>query len=173
MKIDIAVGFVVDFGGVTVQGQSGIASNGGDPYIDCCIETDCCVNAECCGNGHHGSNCDSDCAGGCDSDLSGCDSDCSMTALDRTKEKLSLWFGRVALTVQLLILSTVFAFAQATEKAARGVQFAFYIGPTISFGPFYFTFGACLGQFGCFAVGGGLRIAGVGVGILVPIWPWW
>lgn len=164
MKVDIAIGVVVDFGGVVGQGQSGLGNSSGDVgCLDC--DTDYC------GNGHHHSACDSDYGGGCDSDLS--DSDCSITALDRVKEQLSLWFGRVALTIQLMILSTIFAFAHGTEKISRGIQFAFYIGPTVSFGPLYFTCGACIGQFGCFAVGGGIQFGGWGIGILIPIWPWW
>ena len=71
---------------------------------------------------------------------------------------------------------TAKAVEKTTEEAAeKGIvdRLAFYIGPSINLGPIYFTAGACIGGFGCAAVGGGLRFKSFGIGVLVPIWKWW
>lgn len=50
---------------------------------------------------------------------------------------------------------------------------AFYIGPILRIGFLYVTAGACLGGFGCFAVGGGIALGSLRVGVLIPLSKWW
>lgn len=50
---------------------------------------------------------------------------------------------------------------------------ALYIGPVLSLGFFYGTAGICFGGFGCFAGGGGLKFGNFGIGVLFPILKMW
>lgn len=67
--------------------------------------------------------------------------------------------------------------AHAADHASGGrawyQNFALYIGPIIDIGFIYFTIGACLGGFGCVAGGGGLKFGNFGIGVLFPFWKWW
>lgn len=72
----------------------------------------------------------------------------------------------------LLVPSLALAADKAGGKAWYH-NFAFYIGPVIDVGFIYFTAGACLGGFGCLAGGGGLKLGNFGIGVLFPFWKWW
>ena len=79
-------------------------------------------------------------------------------------------------TSLIALSQTAKAVEEATKQASeQGMleRLAFYIGPSINLGFIYFTAGACLGGFGCFAVGGGLRFGSFGIGVLIPIQKWW
>lgn len=52
-------------------------------------------------------------------------------------------------------------------------NFAFYIGPVIDIKFIYFTAGICIGGFGCAAGGGGIKLGNFGIGVLFPFWKWW
>lgn len=163
-SINLAVGAVLDFGGISGAGKGNTGDSGG-----CCDGGsgggEYCDPILCCDSDYgssHSSGCDSDCGSG------GCDSDLSMV-VPKTQ-----WFTRTILTLQIVFLSILSLAAQATEKASQGLQFALYAGPELSIGPVFLTCGACMGQFGCFAVGGGINIGkNWGIGILIPIWIWW
>ena len=75
-------------------------------------------------------------------------------------------------TLPLLIPSLALAADQAGGKAWYN-NFALYIGPVIDIGFIYVTVGACLGGFGCLAGGGGLKFGSLGIGVLFPFWKWW
>ncbi len=89
------------------------------------------------------------------------------------------WTQRVLTTIILFITSTTLLIAQQTQKAAEKTtswyhHVALYIGPEVSFGPFYLTAGGCFGGFGCLAIGGGINLGkNFGIGVLFPIWIWW
>lgn len=76
------------------------------------------------------------------------------------------------------LLSSFFgSVAEAASNAAEEKGFfsslALYVGPSINLGPIYLTTGACIGGFGCWAAGGGIRFGSFGIGILIPIGNWW
>ena len=81
---------------------------------------------------------------------------------------------RVLRSTPLLIPSL--AMAATTEAAGDKPfyrHFALYIGPILSLGFLYGTAGICLGGFGCFAGGGGLKFGNFGIGVLFPIHKMW
>lgn len=90
-------------------------------------------------------------------------------------------------TLALPVLATISAFlmaffgsiatalANTTNGEDRGwlSRLALYVGPSINLGPIYLTTGACIGGFGCFAAGGGIRFGNFGIGILIPLHLFW
>ena len=71
---------------------------------------------------------------------------------------------------------TAKAVEQATTEATEKGWFerlALYVGPSLNLKFVYLTAGVCVGGFGCFAVGGGIRLGSFGIGFLIPIWKWW
>ncbi len=145
MKLELAFGLVIDLGGLFGQGEGDANSETFDGIGD--------------GDWGGGSSSDSD-----------------FDFFDDFTSKPLL--QRAFTTCALFLLSSAALFAQKVSETADKAQswyhhLAFYIGPVISFGPIYFTGGACLGGFGCFAVGGGIKIGNWGIGVLFPIWIWW
>lgn len=65
--------------------------------------------------------------------------------------------------------------ASSAEQAEKSFlhSLAFYVGPILEWKFVYVTVGACLGGFGCLAGGGGLMFGRFGIGVLVPFWKWW
>jgi len=71
---------------------------------------------------------------------------------------------------------TAKAVEKTTEEATqKGLleRVALYIGPSLNLKFVYLTTGVCIGGFGCFAIGGGVRFGSFGIGFLIPIWKWW
>jgi hypothetical protein len=146
MGIGLAIGLVIDFGGLLGQGEVG---GGGD------TET---------GGGGVGDILSSvaDAVGGI------VDERRMIQVPLRNIPKVIKNFQILPLLVPSLALA-----ADKTAGKAWYQNFAFYIGPVIDVGFLYFTAGACLGGFGCLAGGGGLKLGSFGIGVLFPFWKWW
>ena len=72
-----------------------------------------------------------------------------------------------------VLMAPLMAHAAETAERSFGSRIAFYIGPVLDVGWLYFTVGACLGGFGCAAGGGGIKLGPIGLGVLFPFWKWW
>lgn len=147
MSIGLAIGLVIDLGGLLGQGEG---ASGGS------TET---------GGGDGGGDFLSDVA-----DMVGgvVDERRMIQVPFRNIPKAIKNFRMLPFFVPSLALA-----AEKTGSKAWYHNFAFYIGPVIDVGFLYFTAGACLGGFGCLAGGGGLKLGNFGIGVLFPFWKWW
>lgn len=146
MKMKLAIGLVIDLGGLLVQGERGI---GGD-------------TANSGGGGGDFLSDVADAVGGI------VDERRMIQVPFRNIPKVIKNFRMLPLLIPTLALA-----ADKVVGKAWYHNFAFYIGPVIDVGFIYFTAGACLGGFGCLAGGGGLKLGNFGIGVLLPFWKWW
>lgn len=146
MGLGLAIGIVIDLGGILGQGEM---DNGGDSASD--------------GGGD---------GGGFVSDVA----DAIGGTVDR-RGLIQVPWKNIPRALKLLssgaLAAPLMAHAAETAERSFGSRIAFYIGPVLDVGRFYFTVGACLGGFGCAAGGGGINLGPIGLGILFPFWKWW
>lgn len=147
MKIGLAIGLVIDLGGLLGQGEGGIGGN----------------NTANSGGG--GGDLLSDFANAIGGTL---DERRIIQVPFRNIPKAIKNFRMLPLLFPSLVLA-----AEKTESKVWYHNLAIYIGPEIDIGFLYFTVGACLGGFGCLAGGGGLKLGNFGIGVLFPFWKWW
>lgn len=146
MGFGLAIGIVIDLGGLLGQGEG---ASGGDTTSD----------------GGGGGDFLSDAA----SAIGGVVDERRMIQVPIRNIPRAL---KALKTLPLLFPSLAMAAGEASEKSFLH-HIAFYIGPIFDIGIFYVTVGACIGGFGCAAGGGGLKFGNFGIGVLFPFWKWW
>lgn len=150
MSFGLAIGVVIDLGGILGQGEGSI---GGDGASD---------------GGGGGGDIISDAASGIADAVGG--------IVDR-RGLIQVPWKNIPRALKVLssgvLVAPMMAHAAETAERSFGSRIAIYVGPVLNIGWFHLTVGACFGGFGCAAGGGGINLGPIGLGVLFPFWKWW